>query len=146
MSEHYKVRPTFSLGDLKVISAALNDQLISLVQAGNTGYVLQEVVRIKAYCDSFKVPDNERTIELINASLKSAMPSKEISFGSRHVNVDPAYSPLDDESIDDNTRYELLKLKDDKSLTLEETKFRLEFGMKRDLAALAKTDIDESNL
>jgi hypothetical protein len=121
-----KVRPTFTLAEMRLLAQGMELLLNRHIQAGDfNNPILLDMIRIKDYCGGF-VPAVSKANEQSKLAAYIQMQGIETSIPQGTAII----QPLETGSIEltDDQRYDLLKLRDESTYSDEDKVFMLNVG------------------
>lgn len=143
-----KLRPSIAVSEMVLLSKVLDSEIRRRLQAGDKGLETLSIAKLKEYIDSFKpvevsIPDllakYASGIETTDTAVATSVDYSQLLQPSQ-------ISVLDDSSLTDEQKYDLLLLEDSKKYTPEETAFMNKVGFMIKMQRMSKTNIQEDEL
>lgn len=128
-----KVRPTFTMAEMRLLSQGMELLLNRHIQAGDfQNPILLEMIRIKEYCASFKPTDivkesqQSKLAQYIKAQGVMSVTSYEPEASQLVVSNNPDLGLTTE--LTDEQKFDLLKLRDESTYSEQERVFMLNVG------------------
>ena len=146
-----KLRPSISVSDMSLLSKALDTEIRKRIAEGNKGLETLQVAKLKEYIDSFKPVETtmpDLLAKYTQTSEQITVVAGEIPSVSdlELVNTVQSISVLDDSTLTDEQKYDLLSLEDSKKYTAEEVAFMNNVGFMIKMQRMNKTNVREDEL